>query len=176
MHYNYGVIGVSFSTMVTIFCNMIFVIIYAWKVSVYEISPIPKNIKSLMRKNDLQVYFSISVPSIIMLMAEWIGIEMLIVIAATISISAVGAMSLSYSFFNVLYQFPYGFQLAVTAVVGNNIGEGNEKLGKLGVCIGVMYASVVSSILGYLTYTYAEYITGMYTNDPDMIALLLPLI
>ena len=83
--------------------------IYTWLYSTYEIRLIPRRISQLLRKNDLQVYYNISIPSVIMLMAEWIGVEILIIIAASISVSAVGAMSLSYSFHNVIYQFPYGF-------------------------------------------------------------------
>ena len=109
MYWDFGVMGVSFSTMVTIFFNMLFVMIYAWKVSEYEIRPVPRRMKPLLRQHDLRTYMSIGVPSIIMLMAEWIGVEIMIVLAATISVSALGAMSISYSFFNIIYQFPYGF-------------------------------------------------------------------
>ena len=95
--------------MITVGCNMFIIMIYTWKYSTYEIRLIPRRIGQLLRKNDLQAYYNISIPSVIMLMAEWIGVEILIIIAASISVSAVGAMSLSYSFHNVIYQFPYGF-------------------------------------------------------------------
>mmetsp|Transcript_6713 Transcript_6713/g.8013 ORF Transcript_6713/g.8013 Transcript_6713/m.8013 type:complete len:98 (+) Transcript_6713:200-493(+) len=96
--------GVSFSTMVTIGCNMLFVVIYAWKFSDYKIMPIPSKIcGSLLNKSDVGVYLSISVPSIVMLMAEWIGVELLIVLAAFVSVEAVGAMSISYSYHNLIY-------------------------------------------------------------------------
>lgn len=82
MYYEFGVMGVSFSTMVTLFLSMVFVIIYAWKVSDYQIHPVPQKVKKLLRKNDLKTYLSISIPSVVMIMAEWIGVEILIILSA----------------------------------------------------------------------------------------------
>ena len=155
--------GVSFSTMITVCINMLLVMLYAWKVSPYQIRPIPKRIKPLLRQHDLWVYFSISLPSVIMLMAEWIGAEILIILSASIGTSALAAMSLSYSFHNFVYQVPFGFQLAVTSVVGNYIGEGSEKLGKLGVFLGVIYLSSITTVCGLLTYHLADEIASVYT-------------
>lgn len=95
--------GVAFSTMVTVGLSMLFVMLYSWKVSEYNINPVPRKIRKLLLKEDVKVYLSISVPSILMLMAEWIGIEFLIILAAQISVSALGAMSISYSYNNVLF-------------------------------------------------------------------------
>ena len=101
--------GVSFSTMVTVFFNMMFVVIYAWRFSDHRVRPLPSRPLLYLAKNDVKIYLSISLPSIIMLTAEWIGVEMIVAIAAGLSVEAVAAMSISYSFHNVIYQIPYGF-------------------------------------------------------------------
>lgn len=121
-YYKLGVMGVSFSTMVTLGFSLLFVMIHSWKVSEFKISPIPRNIGMLMGRSDTLTYMSISGPTIVMIMAEWIGVEILIVIATFISTEASGAMSVSYNFHNCIYMIPYGFQLAMTAVIGNYVG------------------------------------------------------
>lgn len=99
----WGVMGVSFSTMITIFFNMLFVVIYAWRFTIHRVRPLPSRPLLYLAKNDVKIYLSISLPSIIMLMAEWIGVEMIVAIAAGLSVEAVAAMSISYSFHNVIY-------------------------------------------------------------------------
>jgi len=146
-----GVLGVSLSTMTTVGCNLLFVMLHSWKVSEFHIPPIPTKLATLLSPKDLKVYMTIALPSIVMIMAEWIGVEILIVIAANISMDAVGAMSISYNFHSVIYMIPYGFQLSITAVVGNYIGEGNEKYGKLTALIGIIEISIITTLCGFMT-------------------------
>ena len=105
---NMGVAGASLSTMVTMSLNCILVILYAWKFSKFPVSPIPRDIPSLLHKADVADYLRIGLPCIVMGMAEWCAAEILILIAASISVGAVGAMSICYNFYNLLYYFPYG--------------------------------------------------------------------
>lgn len=106
---NLGVMGVSFSTMITIICNNLFVTIYSWKVNEYSVSPLPYNYRTLLTPSEVGVYLGISLPSILMLLAEWASVEILIMMSASISMGAVSAMSISYTYHNLVYQFPYGF-------------------------------------------------------------------
>ena len=64
----------------------------------------------------------------------------------------------------------------MTAVVGNFIGEGSERYGKLSALIGVIYTSLLTILCGYLTYNYAIEIAGTYTDDPDVVGLLVPIL
>jgi len=63
----------------------------------------------------------------------------------------------------------------VTAIVGNYIGQGDEKLAKLSVLIGVLFTGMVTCTLGFVTYRYAESISSMYTEEEDLILVLVPL-
>ena len=124
--------------MITLGSSLVFVMIHSWKVSEFQIAPLPEDIWILLGKNDIKNYMGISFPSIIMIMAEWIGVEVLIVIATFISIEASGAMSVSYNFHNCIYMIPYGFQLSMTAVIGNYVGAGDEFKGKLIAMMGIV--------------------------------------
>lgn len=95
--------------MITIICNNLFVTIYSWKVNEYSVSLLPYNYRNLLTPSEVGVYLGISLPSILMLLAEWASVEILIMISASISMGAVSAMSISYTYHNLVYQFPYGF-------------------------------------------------------------------
>lgn len=64
----------------------------------------------------------------------------------------------------------------MAAVVGNYVGEGNEKLGKIAVLVGVIYTGTVTSLCAFLTYSYADNIAMIYTEDVELIILLVPLL
>lgn len=46
-----------------------------------KINPFPHDPKSLLKKEDLKVYFDISLPSIVMLCAEWWAYEFMTIMA-----------------------------------------------------------------------------------------------
>ena len=104
-----GVAGAAIATLITLSANNFFIVMYTWKVSEYQISPFIKNPRSLLSKSEFMNYMRIGIPSIIMLMGEWCAAEILIIMAASLSVAAVGAMSICYNFYNLLYYFPYGF-------------------------------------------------------------------
>jgi len=81
-------------------------------------------------------------------------------------------MSISYAYHNLIFAFPYGFQNAITAVVGNYIGEENEHRAKSVALLGFTYSALVSTTLALLTYAYAQDIARTYTGDMDIVAVL----
>ena len=147
--------GIGFVTMVTCALNMLFVIAYSWYRSDHPVRPIPRDLRALLKKADLGTYLSISGPSIVMLCADWWAYEGIVIMAASISVAAVGSMAISYNYLFLIYSFPCGFQIGAVSVIGNIIGEENESLGKLMCIIMVAYSSLISCALGAFTYGYA---------------------
>lgn len=125
------VVGVGIATMTTCFLNMLFTMLYTWKMTVYEVKPLPSAPLSLLQTKDLKIYMGISGPSILMLCADWWAYEAIVIMAATISVGAVGSMAISYNYLFLIYSFPCGFQIGAVSVIGNVIGEENEQLGKV---------------------------------------------
>lgn len=126
----------------------------------------------LLSLHHVKVYMNISVPSIIMLCADWWAYEGIVILAAFISVGAVGSMAISYNYLFLIYSIPCGFQIGAVAVIGNIIGEENERLGKLMCLITLVYSSLMTIIVGMLTYAYSRSIAYAYTQDPDTLALL----
>ena len=169
-----GVTGVAAATMVTCALNMTFLMCYsAFKLDC-KIDMMPSNVRSLLRASDLKVYLGISGPSIIMLCAEWWAYEALTLMATLINVQAVGSMAISYNYQQLIFQFPFGFQIGATAVIGNVIGEENARLGKLLCLMTVIYSTVISTSLGCLTYTFSYQIGYAYTEDENTLESLDP--
>ena len=167
-----GVAGVSIATLLTLSLNNLLIVMYTWKVSEYHISPFIEDPRSLLSKSEVMNYIRIGIPSVIMTMAEWSAAEILIIMAASISVGAVGAMSICYNFYGLLYYFPYGFQNGVVAVIGNYIGMEDERKGKLVFIIATIYSLTTTIGLSLFSYTYSYEIAATYTQDMDTVALL----
>ena len=58
----------------------------------------------------------------VMVMAEWTAAEIMLIFATYLSVTAVGAMSVCYNYYSLLWYVNYGFQSTMTALVGNYIG------------------------------------------------------
>lgn len=54
-------------------------------------------------------------------------------------------------------------------MVGNYIGEGNEKYGKLTALIGIIEIFTITILCGLGTYYYAYEIATVYTTDVDIV-------
>ena len=62
--------------------------------------------------------------------------------------------------------------MGATAVIGNLVGEENERIGKIIIIMTFIYSSVITLVLGLLTYNYSYEIANAYTEDMDTVALL----
>ena len=167
-----GIVGVGIAMIVTCSLNMFFVITWTWKMTPEAVKPIPTNPRELVKSDDVKRYIEIGGPCMIMCCAEWWSYEGIVIIATTISVGAVGSLAISYNYFSLIFQFPYGFQIGTVAVIGNIIGEENERLGKLMCLFTIIQSSFLSILMGSLNYIYASPIAYAYTQDPDTVFLL----
>lgn len=125
-----GIVGVGIAMIITCSLNMLFVMLWCLKMTPEAVKPIPRNPRELLRPDDVKRYMEIGGPCMLMCCAEWWSYEGIVIIATMISVSAVGSLAISYNYFSLIFQIPYGFQIGAVAVIGNIIGEENEKMGK----------------------------------------------
>lgn len=167
-----AVTGVGIATMITCALNMLFVVIWTWRMTPGAVKPIPLNPIDLLRPRHVKIYMGISIPSIVMLCADWWAYEGIVILSAFISVGAMGSMAISYNYLFLIYSIPCGFQIGAVAVIGNIIGEENERLGKFMCLITLGYSSLLTVLVGTLTYVYSREIANAYTQDPDTLAVL----
>ena len=123
-----------------------------------------------LRYEDVKTYLAISGPSVVMLFGEWGAYDLLTVMSSMISVSALSAMSISANFFNLLLQFPYGFQMGIVAVVGNIVGEENERIGKFMGKIAFVQATLITCSIAWLTRAFRQEIATSFTSDEETVA------
>ena len=114
------------SAMTTMGLNVTFLTFYLWKFSENKLRPLPNSLVALLHPADVKEYLGISGPSIVLLCAEMWATELLLVLSTFLSVGQIGAAAISYNFYCLVYQFPYGFQIGAVAVIGNIIGEENK--------------------------------------------------
>ena len=76
---------------------------YCWKISDSQIPPVPADPWLLLHKDDVKEYLAISLPSMVLICAEWWAYDILTLIGAMISISALGVMTISANFFSLVF-------------------------------------------------------------------------
>ena len=62
--------------------------------------------------------------------------------------------------------------MGATAVIGNFVGEENEKFGKVLSIMVFVYGCLITAGFAWATSRYSVKIAYAYTDDPDMITLL----
>jgi len=115
---------VALSMGVACLANLLLVCLYGQFFAPHKVSMFGfLNVPALLKPGGVSRYLAISIPSIVMLCAEWWAMEILILMSANLGTVAIGAMTISYNYQTLLFMVPFGFQIGVTAVMGNAIGE-----------------------------------------------------
>ena len=126
-----GIIGVGMAMIVTCSLNLLFVVAWSWKMTPEAVKPIPEKPWELLRPADLKRHAEIGMPCLVMCCADWFSYEFIVIIASMISVGATGAIAISYNYFALVYQFPYGAGIGAITIIGNMIGEEKELQGKI---------------------------------------------
>ena len=163
--------GAAVAQMITSALNLLFVMFATTCCTRITIKPFVFS-KRLLSWSSLKEYLSISLPSMTMLCSEWWAYEILTIMASMISVPALGAQTIAYNFYILMFMFPFGFQIGSTTCVGNAIGEKNIRLAKIFSRLSVLYSFIIASILAVLIYFYKHEIATSYTEDEETVPLL----
>ena len=132
----YGVEGLGYATTITYFTMLVMITI-----NTLLIKRISKCIfcPTLESFTGWGAYLKLSIPSTIMLCAEWWSFEIMIILAGIIGIIEQAVNVITFNVISQLFMIPLGMQEASCALIGNEIGANNPKLAK-------KYFKVISTI------------------------------
>ena len=99
----------------------------------------------LLEWDKVNEYMAISIPSIVMLCAEWWAMEILSMLAILLGTIEIAAMTISYNYIFIQFNVPDGFQIGTVALMGQAIGEENQKLAKLLSVMGLGMSMIASA-------------------------------
>jgi MATE family multidrug resistance protein len=157
-------ITIALSMAITCFGNLAFCAVYCNSAyPEHRIDPFGMFDLRLLKRAQVSEYLKVSLPATIMLCAEWWSYEFLILMAANLGTVAIGSMSIAYNYQLLLFMVPYGFQVGVTAVMGNAIGEENIRLAKLLNKIGLVLACSFTIMQAILSHRYSMSVARFYT-------------
>lgn len=83
----------------------------------------------------------------------------------------IASHQVALNFASLLYMVPLSISMALTILVGFEIGANRMKDAKQYTIIGVISAVALSSICAIFLYFYREEVATLYTNDPDVMTL-----
>ena len=92
--------------------------------------------------------------------------------AARLSIISVGCMAITNSLCVVAIAFAIGLNAGASSVIGNVIGEGNERLCKIISVLSYVQGTLIGSLIGLTMYFYSNEIAALYTKSGDTLKLL----
>jgi MATE family multidrug resistance protein len=112
------------------------------------------------------------VPSMIMLVIEWVSFEVMGIYAGIIGVYSLGAHTILANVMTIFYMIPLGLSFATMAHIGNSLGKGEYKLAQR-----YFYISyVISGFTGLITVTgivgFRKTIFPMYTQDPEILEVI----
>lgn len=111
----------------------------------------------------------LALPGVIMVEAEFIGFEVITISSAKLGTTALAAQSILANISALTFQIPFAIGIATATRVGNYIGAGLPKNGRIS-CDAVMaWAVVVGLFNGSIVYFFRLKIAKIYTNVPEVI-------
>ena len=120
----------------------------------------------------LPEFYKLAIPGMLMGCAEWWSYEIHVLVAGTISVASLAAMSLLYTGLSLFYTFPLCMSITVSIKVGNAVGECDAKKAisytRITEIVGVALQSILMTGL-YLT---SEKWPLLFTNDQEVLDIL----
>ncbi|KEG15037.1 putative membrane transporter protein [Trypanosoma grayi] len=115
-----------------------------------------KNIKGMVK---------LAVPSMAMMMSEWVVLEVISVCAGFAEPHELAAFSISMQVFGLCWAIASGTIIIVCVFIGNVIGEGKPLLGKRIANVAIMLAVTTATIDVILCWLLEDHIPSFFTTD-----------
>ena len=165
-----GLIGAAISLGITQLINYVLILIYMhWeKPNKEEVSFFDYSTFNLFFIFEFSKY---ALPSAILFAADWIGFDILTIMASYLSEIDLAANICLFNFMTLIFMIPMGISFAVTTFIGNSIGGGNVDIARKFAKVGVALAAIVIAVINALVYIFKHYIPYFYTNDEQIAEL-----
>jgi multidrug resistance protein, MATE family len=120
----------------------------------------------------------LALPGLVMVLAEFLAFEILTLAASWLSTTHLAAQSVLSTVTATMYQLPFPVSIAASTRIANLIGATLAEPAKVAAKVAVVAACIVGVLNVTLLSTLRNHIPHLFTNDPDVAALvagLLPL-
>ena len=110
----------------------------------------------------------LSIPSTVMMCAEWWAFEILSILAGILGVVELASQTINFNMIALLFMIPLGIQEATCAIIGNCIGANNVPLAKRFFSMINKIITVAVLIISVVTFLAREQIAACFTGDPEV--------
>ncbi|SCU86913.1 LAME_0D08086g1_1 [Lachancea meyersii CBS 8951] len=115
--------------------------------------------------------FSLALPGVVMVEAEFLGFELLTIFASHLGTSELGAQSIVSTVASLAYQIPFSFSISTSTRVANFIGASLYQ-NCIVTCKVSLILSFAISLLNMTTiYSFRVQIANAFSKDPEVVSL-----
>ncbi|XP_039083275.1 multidrug and toxin extrusion protein 1-like isoform X2 [Hyaena hyaena] len=163
-----GVMGSALANMISQFTLALLLFLYIFSRKLHEATWGGWSLECLQ---DWASFFSLAIPSMLMLCIEWWAYEIGSLLSGILGMVELGAQSVVYELTIILYMIPSGFSVAASVRVGNALGAGNIEQAKKSSTVALLVTGFFAVIFCVLMLTCKDVVGYIFTTDPEIVAL-----
>uniref|UniRef100_G1LCI6 Multidrug and toxin extrusion protein n=1 Tax=Ailuropoda melanoleuca TaxID=9646 RepID=G1LCI6_AILME len=163
-----GVRGSAYATTISCFVQTIFLFLYIVLKKLHLETWAGWSSQCLQ---DWGPFFSLAVPSMLMICIEWWAYEIGSFVMGLISVLDLSGQAILYELATVVYMIPLGLSNAVCVRVGTALGAADTAQAKRSTISGMLCTVGTSLVVGTLLSLLRNKLGHIFTNDEEVIAL-----
>ncbi|XP_004446552.2 multidrug and toxin extrusion protein 1 isoform X1 [Dasypus novemcinctus] len=165
---NLGVMGSALANMISQFVLALLLFFYILGRKLHQATWGGWSLECLQ---DWGAFFSLAIPSMLMLCIEWWAYEIGSFLSGILGMVELGAQSVVYELAIIMYMIPSGFSLAVSVRVGNALGAGNIEQAKKVSVVALVITELFAVTFCILLSSSKDLVGYIFTTDREIVAL-----
>ncbi|XP_049632850.1 multidrug and toxin extrusion protein 2-like [Suncus etruscus] len=163
-----GIRGSAYANTISQFVQMIFLFLYIVLKKLYLETWAGWSSQCLQ---DWGPFFSLAIPSMLMMCVEWWAYEIGSFLMGLLSVMDLSAQAIIYEVSTMVYMIPMGLSIAVCVRVGTSLGAADSVQAKRSAVSGVLCTVGTSLVVGVLLSALKNNLGYIFTNDEEVIRL-----
>nr|XP_028691943.1 multidrug and toxin extrusion protein 2 isoform X5 [Macaca mulatta] len=165
---NLGIRGSAYANIISQFTQTVFLLLYIVLKKLHLETWAGWSSQCLQ---DWGPFFSLAVPSMLMICVEWWAYEIGSFLMGLLSVVDLSAQAVIYEVTTVTYMIPLGLSIGVCVRVGMALGAADTVQAKRSAVSGVLCIVGISVLLGTVISILKNQLGRIFTSDEDVIAL-----
>ncbi|XP_058139366.1 multidrug and toxin extrusion protein 2 isoform X2 [Dasypus novemcinctus] len=165
---NFGVRGSAYAGAIAQFLQLVFLFLYVVLRKLHLETWAGWSSQCLQ---DWGAFFSLAIPSMLMMCVEWWAYEIGSFLMGLLSVVDLSAQAVIYEVATVVYMIPMGISIAICVRVGTALGAADMAQAKLSVISGMLCTVGIALIVGILVSILKNKLGHVFTDDEEVIAL-----
>ncbi|XP_017717459.1 PREDICTED: multidrug and toxin extrusion protein 2 isoform X2 [Rhinopithecus bieti] len=165
---NLGIRGSAYANIISQFAQTVFLLLYIVLKKLHLETWAGWSSQCLQ---DWGPFFSLAVPSMLMICVEWWAYEIGSFLMGLLSVVDLSAQAVIYEVATVTYMIPLGLSIGVCVRVGMALGAADTVQAKCSAVSGVLCIVGISVVLGTIISILKNQLGRIFTSDEDVIAL-----